>query len=97
MPIAKQLKNYKKNEENRIIRKGECIMGKVKISKEEYKDLIFLDDIPWLGLPHNVRAAHLLHLAHMGGHGSPLCNTTSLNEQVIIREDITITKSNSIK
>ena len=69
-------------------------MGKVKISKEEHKDLIFLDNIPWVGLPHNVRAAHLLHLAHMGGHGSPLCDTTSLDEQVIIRGDITI-KSNS--
>ena len=59
-------------------------MGKVKISKEEYKDLIFLDDIPWVGLPHNVRAAHLLHPAHMGGNGSPLCDTTSFDEQVII-------------
>ena len=59
-------------------------MGKVKISKEEHKDLIFLDDIPWVGLPHNVRAAHLLHPAHMGGNGAPLCNTTSLNEQVMI-------------
>ena len=61
-------------------------MGKVKIPKELYEDLIFPDDIPWVGLPHNVRAAHLLHLAHLGGHGSPLCDTTSLNEQVIIRE-----------
>ena len=60
-------------------------MGKVKIPKEEYEDLIFLDDIPWVGLAHHVRAAHLLHPAHLGGHGTPLCNTTSLNEQVIIR------------